>query len=94
MFVAGESHDVALQQGCKEISGIFCIRARRCYSDSMNVDLKSLQAAYLKVAALVIEDVAYLPIFERIDHEIATFEKQDDLIQKAKAVVARYKAVA
>jgi len=60
----------------------------------MSVDLKSLQAAYLKVAALVIEDGAYLPIFERIDHEIATYEKQDDLIQKAKAVVARHKAVA
>lgn len=74
--------------------GIFCIRARGCYSDRMRVDLKSLQAAYLKVAALVVQDRAYLPIFERIDHEIATFEKQDDLIQKAKAVVARYKAIA
>lgn len=60
----------------------------------MQVDLKSLQAAYLKAAALVVEDPAYLPIFERIEHEIAIFEKQVDVIQRAKAVAARYKAVA
>lgn len=37
--------------------------------------------------------VAYLPIFERIDREIATFEKQEDLIQRAKAVAARHKTI-
>lgn len=60
----------------------------------MQVDLKSLQSAYLKAAALVVEDPVYLPIFERIEYEIAVFERQDDVIQRAKAVVARYKAVA
>lgn len=60
----------------------------------MNVDLKTLQAAYSKVAALVIEDQAYLPIFDRIEREIALFEEQENVIERAKAVAARYRAVA
>lgn len=63
-------------------------------SGCLSVDLKSLQAARLKVAAIVIQDADYLPIFERINHEIATFEKQENLIQRAKAVAAHYKIVA
>ena len=43
--------------------------------------------------AIVIRDVSYLPIFERIDREIAAFEKQEDLIQRAKAVPARPKPI-
>ena len=60
----------------------------------MNVDLKTLQAAYSKVAALVIEDQAYLPIFDRVEREIAFFEEQENVIERAKAVAARYRAVA
>ena len=59
----------------------------------MSVDLAKLKAAYGKVAALVIEDPAYLPIFERIEREIALFEKQDDVIRRAEAIAQRYKAV-
>lgn len=72
----------------------FCIRVTRCYSRDMNVDLETLKAAYAKVAVLLIEDPVYLPVFKRIEHEISVFEKQDDAILRAKAVVARYKAVA
>ena len=75
-------------------SGFACIRVARCYRGGMIVDLNTLQAAYLKAAALVIEDTVYLPIFERIEREIALFEEQDGLIQRAKAVASRYKAVA
>ncbi len=46
----------------------------------MKVDSKSLQSAYTKVAALVRHDQVYLPIFERIGHEIAILETEDDAI--------------
>ncbi len=60
----------------------------------MRADLETLQAAYSKVAALVIEDPVYLPIFERIEHEIAILQAEDDAISRARAVAARYRAVA
>lgn len=60
----------------------------------MLVDLNTLKAAYQKVATLVVEDPAYLPVFMRIEHEIAVFEEQDDAISRARAIATRYKAVA
>jgi hypothetical protein len=60
----------------------------------MLVDLNTLKAAYQKVATLVNEDPAYLPVFKRIEHEIAVFEEQDDAINRARAIAERYKAVA
>ena len=78
----------------RELSGVFCLPSARCYSDSMSADLEKLKAAYAKAAALVIEDPVYLPVFERIEREIALFEKQDDAIQRAKAIAENYKAVA
>ena len=62
----------------------------------MSTDLKSLQSAYRKVAALVLQDPVYLPIFERIEREIAAVEAEaeGDVISRARAVAARHKAVA
>lgn len=60
----------------------------------MVVDLETLKAAYQKVALLVIQDPAYLPVFKRIEREIAVFEEQDDAIRRAEAIAERYKAVA
>ena len=60
----------------------------------MSVDLKSLRSAYRKVAALVLHDPVYLPIFERIDREIAALEAEGDVISRARAVAALHKAVA
>ena len=60
----------------------------------MSTDLKSLQSAYRKVAALVLQDPVYLPIFERIEREIAAMEAEGDVISRARAVAARHKAVA
>lgn len=60
----------------------------------MRNNLETLKAAYSKVASLVVEDPAYLPIFERIEWEIAMCESQDDIIQRAKAVASRYRATA
>jgi len=60
----------------------------------MSIHLEHLKTAYSKAAALVIEDPVYLPVFERIELEIALFEKQDGAIQRARAIAERYKAVA
>jgi len=60
----------------------------------MNVDLKSLQLAHYKVAILLDTDLAYLPIFERIEKEIALLEAKDDAISRARAIAALYKAAA
>ncbi|WP_170420891.1 hypothetical protein [Ruegeria arenilitoris] len=60
----------------------------------MSADLEILKAAYEKAAVLVVEDPVYLPVFERIEREIALLEKQEDTIQRAKAIAERYKAVA
>ena len=84
---------VTRAQQNREHSGIFGIPSARCYSEDMSVDLAKLKAAYGKAAALVIEDPVYLPIFERIEREIALFEKQDDVIRRAKAIAESYKAV-
>jgi hypothetical protein len=73
---------------------ISCCRGAQRYRESMSNELETLQAAYLKVAALVIEDSAYLPVFERIEHEIAILKVEDDTIRRARAVAASYKAVA
>lgn len=60
----------------------------------MRADRQTLQEAYQKVAALVIEDPVYLPVFERIERELTMLDRQDDVIQRARAVAARHKAVA
>lgn len=59
----------------------------------MKTDLKSLQSAYLKVATLVVHNPVYLPIFERIDREIAALQASDDMIARALAVATLHKAM-
>jgi hypothetical protein len=58
------------------------------------ITLIRLQAAYSKVAALVVADPVFMPIFERLTGEIAAFEMQDDIVARARAVVSRQKAIA
>jgi N-methylhydantoinase B/oxoprolinase/acetone carboxylase alpha subunit len=60
----------------------------------MIVDLETLQKAHRKVAALVVRNQAYVPIFERLEREIAMLEAEGDVISRARAVSAHYKAVA
>lgn len=59
-----------------------------------NIELKSLQSAHRKTAALVLHDPAYLPFFERIEKEIALHNDEGDAISRARAVVALHKQVA
>jgi len=56
-------------------------------------DLKSLQSAHRKMAMLVLHDPVYVPIFERIEKEIALLDYQDDAISRARAVADRQKHV-
>lgn len=58
----------------------------------MSADLTSLQSAYLKMATLVLHDEVYLPIFQRIEREIAAFQEKDDVIARARAVAALQRA--
>lgn len=68
-------------------------RSAHRYSESMSPDLTSLQSAYLKLATLVLHDEVYLPVFERIECEIAVLQQKDDVIARARAVAALHKAV-
>lgn len=56
--------------------------------------LERLQAAHRKVAALVMLDHIYIPIFERLEHEIKILENQGDAISRARAIAANHRAVA
>lgn len=57
-------------------------------------DLERLQAAYLTVAALVTQDLVYLPIFGRLEAELAAIELSGDAVRRAKAIIARQRAIA
>lgn len=60
----------------------------------MEVDLRTLQRMHKLAADLVLADPVYVPIFERIEREIAALEGQGDAIDRARAIAARHKAVA
>ena len=57
-------------------------------------DLQRLTAAYAKVAALVVHDPVYVPIFERLEAELAALEVRGNTIERARAVAARQRAIA
>ena len=51
-----------------------------------------LIAARNKVAYLVVQDEIYLPIFERLEREIAILEAARDSLSRARAIVAGHRA--
>ena len=51
-----------------------------------HVTIERLKKAHHKVAQLVMIDRIYLPLFERLEREIAEREKAIDLFERAKAV--------
>jgi len=57
------------------------------------VTLPELQKMHRMAATLVISDPTYLPVFERIEHELATYDAKDDAISRARAIAARQRAV-
>lgn len=58
------------------------------------LEIKRLQAAYAKVAILVIHDQIYLPIFLRLEAEIAAAETTGDAIGRARAIAGLHRAIA
>ncbi len=58
-----------------------------------NPDLKSLQSAHRKLAVLVLHDPAFLPVFDRIEKEIALLDDQADAISRARAIADLHKQV-
>lgn len=52
------------------------------------VTLDDLQDMHQKAAQLVLADPVYLPIFERIERELVTFNTQQDAISRARAIAA------
>lgn len=52
------------------------------------VTLDDLHDMHQKAAKLVLADPAYLPIFERIEREIAALTTQHDAISRARAIAA------
>lgn len=56
--------------------------------------LDRLKAARATVAALVVEDPIYAPIFARLETEIAVEEARGDPLARARAIVAAQNAIA
>ena len=56
--------------------------------------LEELQHMHRIASVLVIADRAYLPIFLRIEHELAVWRAEEDTISRARAIAALYNAAA
>ena len=58
------------------------------------INKERLKRAHRKVAAMVAVDPGFVPIFLRLEQEIAAMEARDDVIERARRVVADQKAIA
>ena len=58
------------------------------------VTLEELQKMHQMASVLVIADRTYLPIFLRIEQELAVLQADEDTISRARAVAALYSAAA
>ncbi|AML50411.1 hypothetical protein RC74_03255 [Falsihalocynthiibacter arcticus] len=58
-------------------------------------ELQRLRTAHATVAKLVVDDVVYLPIFKRLEAELAAAEVKDkgDAVAYARAVLATQNAM-
>ncbi len=56
------------------------------------IEMERLHAAFLIVAKLVVADPVYLPLFERLEIEIALDESMGDAITRAR-LIARQRAM-
>jgi hypothetical protein len=53
---------------------------------NVHITLAEIKKAHHKAAQLVMIDHAYLPLFERLEREIAEREKASSLFDRAKAI--------
>jgi hypothetical protein len=58
------------------------------------VSLSDLHHMHRMAAALVVVDPVYLPLFERVESELAAFEAKGDAISRARAIAARQRVAA
>jgi hypothetical protein len=58
------------------------------------VTLQELHNMHRMAAALVVADPVYLPIFERVEAELAATRNHEDAISRARAIAARQRAAA
>ncbi|MFC7705782.1 hypothetical protein ACFQXB_16470 [Plastorhodobacter daqingensis] len=59
-----------------------------------DVPLPDLQKMHRMAAALVLADPVFLPLFERIERELARQEMAGATLRRAQQVVEHYKAIA
>ena len=71
-----------------ELMQNFCIDDNKQSGDCSS-DFQRLSAALAKVALLVVDNPIYLPIFERIEFELAALDAQSSAVSRARAIAAR-----
>ncbi|MEO9684850.1 MAG: hypothetical protein ABJF86_10480 [Tateyamaria sp.] len=60
----------------------------------MSYDLETLRYTERRLAALVVANPVYVPLFVRVQNEIEILTNTQDTVAKAKAIADSYKAVA
>lgn len=60
----------------------------------MSYDLETLRYTERRLAALVVENPVYVPLFVRVQNEIEILTNTQDIVAKAKTIVDSYSAVA
>ncbi|QBX34261.1 hypothetical protein E4191_05680 [Paracoccus liaowanqingii] len=61
---------------------------------TLPVTFETLQKMHRVAAALVVDDPIYLPIFERIEKELARMDDKKTTLERARAILASHKAAA
>lgn len=58
------------------------------------ISMERLKGSHRKVAAMVAVDPAFVPIFLRLEQEIAAMEARDDVLERARRIAADQRAIA
>jgi len=48
-----------------------------------------MESALALLATLVVEDTAYLPLFQRLEDELARLDRDQNAVERARALAAR-----
>ncbi len=60
-----------------------CRLSSPCNRSAQPVDTERVEAALLKVATLVVEDPAFVPVFERLEADLAAAVKEKQCLSQA-----------
>ena len=64
-------------------------KQRPIHSSKQNNKIERIRAAHGIMAKLVIQNPVYIPIFERLERELAVAEADGDIITRARNIVAQ-----